>query len=193
MSRPRPAALPLLHRQVLLTLAFLVAAAFLWPRAFFTGDTSLLADSKPVLGDYRSAPPFILCGSTTTPDGLHDPALAVRNKDGSPRPVAQIVSSEPLSHAPGKRITIALVTFAPGAWSPPHIHGGTVNVWVLKGTVKSQLNSGPMEVFTPGGTFFEPIGGTHTYSGNVSTTEEAQILAIFVHEEGATLTTYLDD
>lgn len=157
----------------------------------------LLAARAPILPqwnggestDYHAAPPFILCGSAV-PGAIHDPLLNV-NADGSPRPVARIVSSEPLSHAPGKRITIAIVTFAPGAWSPPHVHGGTVNVWVLKGAIRSQLNYGAMEVFQPGGTFFEPIGGVHSHSGNVSLTDEAQALAIFVHDEGATLTTYL--
>jgi quercetin dioxygenase-like cupin family protein len=138
---------------------------------------------------YQQAPPFILCGSAV-PGEFHDPLLNV-NADGSPRPVAKIVSSEPLSHAPGKRITITIVTFAPGAWSPPHVHGGTVNVWVLKGAIRSQLNYGAMEIFQPGGTFFEPIGGVHSHSGNVSMTDEAQVMAIFVHDEGATLTTYL--
>jgi quercetin dioxygenase-like cupin family protein len=139
--------------------------------------------------EYQAAPPFILC-SSAAPGELHDPLLTV-NADGSPRPVAKVVSSEPLSHAPGKRITIAIVTFAPGAWSPPHVHGGTVNVWVLKGTIRSQLNYGAMDIFQPGGTFFEPIGGVHSHSGNTSMTDEAQALAIFVHDEGATLTTYL--
>lgn len=44
----------------------------------------------------------------------------------------------------------------------------------------------------PGGTFFEPLGIIRTLPENVSDTESAQVLAIFVHEEGATLTTYLE-
>ena len=160
--------------------------------------TALLVARPPLLpqwsgnehtAQYQTAPPFILCGSAVAGE-IHDPLLNV-NADGSPRPVARVVSSEPLSHAPGKRITIAIVTFAPGAWSPPHVHGGTVNVWVLKGAIRSQLNYGAREVFQPDGTFFEPIGGVHSHSGNMSMTDEAQAMAIFVHDEGATLTTYL--
>ncbi len=178
---------PRVRQQYLLaTLALFTAALMLMARAPIIPHWNAASEAKP---DFKQSPPFILCGSAV-PGDLHDPLLNV-NADGSPRPVAQVVSSEPLAHAPGKRITIALVTFAPGAWSPPHVHGGTVNVWVLKGTVRSQLNYGPMEVFQPGGTFFEPIGGVHSHSGNVSMTEEAQVLAIFVHEDGATLTTYL--
>ncbi len=190
MNRSPPlftASMPRVQQHYLLaTLVLFVAALLLMVRAPILPQWNAISAAKP---DFTQAPPFILC-SSAVPGDLHDPLLSV-NADGSPRPVAQVVSSEPLAHAPGKRITIALVTFAPGAWSPPHVHGGTVNVWVLKGAVRSQLNSGPMEVFQPGGTFFEPIGGVHTHSGNISMTDEAQILAIFVHEEGATLTTYL--
>jgi len=160
----------------------MIIAAMMMIRAPLTPTWNVAAPS-----DIRVSPPFILCDGA---GGMNDPLLNV-NADGSPRPVAKVVSSEVLSHAPGKRITTVLVTFAPGAWSPPHVHGGTVNVWVLSGAIRSQLNYGPMEVFQPGGTFFEPIGGVHSHSGNMSMTEEAQVLAIFVHEEGATLTTYL--
>ncbi|MFM9888513.1 MAG: cupin domain-containing protein [Burkholderiales bacterium] len=174
------------QHSLLATLVLIVAATLCMTRAPILPQWNVESNAKP---NFAHVPPFILCGNAV-PGNLHDPLLSV-NADGSPRPVAQVVSSEPLAHAPGKRITIALVNFAPGAWSPPHVHGGTVNVWVLKGTIRSQLNNGPMEIFQPGGTFFEPIGGVHSHSGNVSTTEEAQVLAIFVHEEGATLTTYL--
>lgn len=139
------------------------------------------ANAEPTL-------PFVLCGAAV-PGGLHDPLLAA---DGRPRPVATVVSSEPLSHAPGKRITVAVVKFAPGSYSPPHVHGGTVSVYILKGTIRSQIDSGPIGTFKPGDTFFEPLGAVHTLSENVSTTEPAELLAIFVHEEGATLTTYLE-
>ncbi|MFN0305338.1 MAG: cupin domain-containing protein [Burkholderiales bacterium] len=174
------------QRPLLANLVLIVAAVLFMIRAPILPQWNPVSDAHP---DFTQAPPFFLCGSAV-PGDIHDPLLNV-NADGSPRPVAQVVSSEPLAHAPGKRITIALVTFAPGAWSPPHVHGGTVNVWVLKGAIRSQLNYGAMEIFPPGGTFFEPIGGVHSFSGNPSMTEEAQALAIFVHEEGATLTTYL--
>ncbi len=170
------------QQALLATTVMIVAAMLIMTRAPLNPTWSAAAGP-----DVKASPPFILCDGEGR---LHDPLLNV-NADGSPRPVAKVVSSETLSHAPGKRITTVLVTFAPGAWSPPHVHGGTVNVWVLNGTIRSQLNYGPMEVFQPGGTFFEPIGGVHSHSGNVSMIEEAQALAIFVHEEGATLTTYL--
>lgn len=151
-----------------------------WPSERAAGTES----ARP----FADAPPFILCGAAV-PGGLHDPLLAA---DGRPRPVATVVSSEPLSHAPGKRVTVAVVKFAPGAYSPPHVHGGTVSVYILKGTIRSQIDSGPIGTFNPGDTFFEPLGAVHSLSENASSTEPAELLAIFVHEEGATLTTYLE-
>ncbi len=134
------------------------------------------------------APPFVLCGGVGVVNGA-EPLLAA---GAPPRPTATIVSSEPLAHVPGKRVTAAVVDFPPGAVSPPHRHGGSVTVYVLEGTLRSQLADGPIDTFTPGGTFFEPLGIIHTHSSNPSATERARILAVFVHDEGATLTTYLE-
>lgn len=132
--------------------------------------------------------PFILCGGAGVVQGA-EPLLSA---SGRPRPAARIVSSEPLAHVPGKRVTVAIVDFPPGSISPPHRHGGSVTVFVLKGSIRSQLGQGPIETFPVGGTFFEPLGIIHTLSENVSDTESAQVMAIFVHDEGATLTTYLE-
>lgn len=131
--------------------------------------------------------PFVLCGGT----GVVNGAEPIQSAAARPRPSAQVVSSEPLAHVPGKRVTVAIVDFPPGSLSPPHRHGGSVTVFVLKGAIRSQLGNGPIETFPVGGTFFEPLGIIHTLSENVSDTDSAQVLAVFVHDEGATLTTYL--
>jgi quercetin dioxygenase-like cupin family protein len=132
--------------------------------------------------------PFVLCGGAGVVAGA-EPMFAA---SGRPRPVPKIVSSEPLAHIPGKRVTVAIVDFPPRSLSPPHRHGGSVTAYVLSGTIRSQLGQGPVETFRPGGTFFEPLGIIHTLSENPSDTEPAQLMAIFVHDEGATLTTYLE-
>jgi quercetin dioxygenase-like cupin family protein len=160
-------------------LVLLVAAAMLFARPPVAPNWGQVAEPPA---------PFEICAGPE-PAGLHDPLLAA---NGRPRPVPRIVSSEPLAHAAGKRITVAVVTFPPGGYSPPHRHGGTVSVYVLKGTIRSQLGNGPIGTFLPGDTFFEPLGIIHMLSENTSTVEPAEILAIFVHDEGATLTTYLE-
>lgn len=132
--------------------------------------------------------PFVLCGGA----GIVAGAEPIHSVSGRPRPVARVVSSEPLAHVPGKRVTVAIVDFPPRSISPPHRHGGSVTAYVLSGTIRSQLEQGPIDTFKPGGTFFEPLGIIHTLSENPSDTEPSQLMAIFIHDEGATLTTYLE-
>jgi quercetin dioxygenase-like cupin family protein len=107
-----------------------------------------------------------------------------------PRPVAQPVSSDALPHVQGKRITTMVVEFPPNGFSPPHHHAGSVTVYVLSGVIRSQLQGQPPIVYRPGESFFEPPGAVHLLAENMSATEPARILAVFVADEGATLTTY---
>jgi quercetin dioxygenase-like cupin family protein len=102
------------------------------------------------------------------------------------------VASYPLANAPGKRVTVVRVIYGPGGFTRPHYHAGTVTAYIVRGAIKSQLQGGPLETFTPGQTFFEPPGSVHMVSANASTTEESELLAIFVADEGAQLTTFLD-
>lgn len=110
--------------------------------------------------------------------------------NGTLRPTAQIISSDALPHVAGKNITTMVVEFPPGGFSPPHHHGGSVTVYVLDGVIRSQLQGGPAMVYKEGQTFFEPPGIVHLLAENVSATEPARILAVFVADDGATLTTY---
>jgi quercetin dioxygenase-like cupin family protein len=103
---------------------------------------------------------------------------------------AKVVRSEKLPNVPGKSVTAVVVTFPPGVKSPPHRHAGSVLVYVLSGEVRSENSAtGPAQVYKAGETFFEPAGSAHLVSENVSATEPATILAIFVADDGATLTT----
>jgi quercetin dioxygenase-like cupin family protein len=63
---------------------------------------------------------------------------------------------------------------------------------VTKGHKPSQLKGGPVEVFEVGQSFFEPPGAIHAVSANASNTEMAELIAVFVADEGAELTTFID-
>ena len=103
---------------------------------------------------------------------------------------AKVARSEKLPNVPGKSVTAVVVTFPPGAKSPRHHHAGSVLVYVLSGEVRSENSAtGPAQVYKAGETFFEPAGSAHLVSENVSTTEPATILAVFIADDGATLTT----
>jgi quercetin dioxygenase-like cupin family protein len=101
------------------------------------------------------------------------------------------VTSYALPNVPGKRITVVKVSYPPGGFTPPHRHSGTVTAYVTMGAVRSQLGGGPIETFKAGTSFFEPPGSVHLVSENASATEPAELIAIFVADEGATLTTFL--
>jgi quercetin dioxygenase-like cupin family protein len=104
---------------------------------------------------------------------------------------AKVARSEKLPNVPGKSVTAVVVTFPPGAKSPRHHHAGSVLVYVLSGEVRSENSAtGPAKVYKAGETFFEPAGSAHVVSENASATEPATILAVFIADDGATLTTY---
>ncbi len=111
---------------------------------------------------------------------------------GSPLDKVDIVDSYPLPNVPGKRVTIVRVFYGPGGFSPPHRHAGSVTAYITKGEIRSQLAGGPAETFKVGQSFFEPPGATHLVSANASMTEPAELIAVFVADEGAQLTTYLE-
>ena len=80
----------------------------------------------------------------------------------------------------------------PGGFTPPHRHAGSVTAYITKGEIRSQLGGGPIEVFKMGQSFFEPPGATHMVSANASDTEPAELIAVFVADEGAQLTTLIE-
>ncbi|MBS0222765.1 MAG: cupin domain-containing protein [Proteobacteria bacterium] len=120
------------------------------------------------------------------------PLCTVDASSGSSLNKVEIVASHALPDIPGKRVTIVRVTYGPGGFTPPHRHAGTVTAYVTRGHIRSQLKGGPLETFEVGQSFFEPPGAIHVVSANASNTEMAELIAVFVADEGAQLTTLLD-
>jgi quercetin dioxygenase-like cupin family protein len=120
------------------------------------------------------------------------PLCAASDPAGSSADSVEPVTSHALPNVPGKRVTIVRVFYGPGGFSRPHRHAGTVTAYITKGEVRSQLAGGPVETFKVGQSFFEPPGSTHLVSANASATEPAELIAVFVADEGAQLTTYID-
>ena len=106
-------------------------------------------------------------------------------------PVVKPVLSEKLPNVPGKSVTAVVVSYAPGGKSVSHRHAGSVFVYVLSGQIRSENSAtGPAKVYQAGETFFEPPGSEHLVSENASASEPASLLAVFVADDGAKLTTY---
>lgn len=100
------------------------------------------------------------------------------------------VTTEKLPNVPGKSITAIVIHYAPGAKSVKHRHAGSVLAYVLSGEIRSENSAtGAAKVYKAGESFFEPPGSAHLVSENASATEPASLLAIFVADDGAQLTT----
>ena len=100
------------------------------------------------------------------------------------------VLAEHLPNVPGKTLTAIVVKYPPGGRSPAHHHAGSVFAYVLTGHIRSQVSgAGPARVYGAGEVFFEPPGSQHLVSENASATEPASLLAVFVADDGAQLTT----
>lgn len=120
------------------------------------------------------------------------PICAADASSGSSLNKVEVVTSHALPDMPGKRVTVVRVTYGPGGFTPPHRHAGTVTAYITKGQIRSQLKGGPVEVFDVGQSFFEPPGAIHLVSANASNTDWAELLAVFVADEGAQLTTLIE-
>jgi quercetin dioxygenase-like cupin family protein len=167
-----PAYLRFIHPEVTVCNRFVLSGAVLAALAWLPGSP---------IGDELSFLFEPLCAAAVTP------ADAAR-----PIGISVPISSETLPNVPGKRVTIVRVTYAPGGYTPSHRHAGSVIAYVTTGTIRSQLAGGPVETFKVGESFFEPPGAIHLVSENASSTEPAELLAVFVANEGATLTTYIE-
>ena len=127
-----------------------------------------------------------------TLDGVLDAPMCATNASTGESQTVTPLGSYALPNVPGKRVTIVRVAYGPGGWTAAHRHAGSVTATVTKGVIRSQLDGGPVQDFTVRQTFFEPPGAIHRVSANASATEPAELLAVFVAEEGAQLTTFLD-
>ena len=164
--------LRVIHPEMTVSNRFVLSGAVLAALAWLPGSP---------IGDELSFLFEPLCAAAVTP------AAAAR-----PIGISVPISSETLPNVPGKRVTIVRVTYAPGGYTPSHRHAGSVIAYVTAGAIRSQLAGGPVETFKVGESFFEPPGAIHLVSENASSTEPAELLAVFVADEGATLTTYIE-
>jgi quercetin dioxygenase-like cupin family protein len=111
---------------------------------------------------------------------------------GSPLDKVEPIASYALPNVPGKRVTVVRVFYGPGGFTRAHRHAGSVTAYITKGEIRSQLGGGPIETFKVGQSFFEPPGATHLVSANASNSEPAELIAVFVADEGAELTTFIE-
>ena len=98
-----------------------------------------------------------------------------------PRETVEVLYDHELENAPGKSIIGLRVSLGPGAWTPPHRHGGaTVVAVVQEGEFLSGMNGNPPKVYLPGESFMERPGCHHTVGENNSNEKPTSIVATMV-------------
>lgn len=102
--------------------------------------------------------------------------------DGAKAAKVTLVYDHELPNVPGKSLRGVLVEYGPGGSSPAHRHPSSAFIYatVLEGAFKSQVNDGPVKLYKVGESWSEAPGDRHKVSANASTTERAQLLAVFV-------------
>ena len=90
-----------------------------------------------------------------------------------------------LPDVPGKEGLIERVVLSPGEVVPPHRHNADVFVYVLEGSIVTQLMGGKPRTVQAGDVFYESPTDVHIESRNASTTQPATLLVFFVKKTGA--------
>jgi quercetin dioxygenase-like cupin family protein len=83
---------------------------------------------------------------------------------------------------------VETVDFAPGEVSQPHRHNADLFVYVLEGSVITQVKGGSPQTVHAGEVFYE----SPTVSRNASDTQPAKLLVFYVKEKGAPPTVLLE-
>jgi quercetin dioxygenase-like cupin family protein len=101
------------------------------------------------------------------------------------------VFSHALPALDGKRLKVegVEVIYGPGAGSPAHRHPCPVIGYVLSGAIRTKVQGQDERVYAQGESFYEPPNGVHLVSSNASNAEPATLLAFFVCDHDAELST----
>lgn len=97
-----------------------------------------------------------------------------------------------IPNIPGKSLIAVEVTLAPGEVGKPHHHARSafIYVYMLSGAVRSQVEGEPPHDYHAGDTWYELPGAHHIVSRNLSASQPAKFLAVFVLDsDDKTLTT----
>jgi quercetin dioxygenase-like cupin family protein len=142
-----------------------------------------------IKGDFVMKHPLAIIAGSVLLAAAAFVSLPVGANETGDETVRPIISVK-LPNVPGKSLSAALVTYPPGGKSGKHHHAGSVFAFVVSGAIQSENSAtGPVKVYKAGEAFFEPPGSEHLVSANASETEPASLLAVFVADDDAKLTT----
>jgi quercetin dioxygenase-like cupin family protein/uncharacterized membrane protein YphA (DoxX/SURF4 family) len=118
------------------------------------------------------------------------------DQDGARRTRAGTVTrlmTRDLPDVPGKEGMVEIVDFAPGEASQVHRHNADLFVYVLEGSIVTQLKGGSPQTVHAGDVFYESPTDIHSVSRNSSDTQPAKLLVFYVKAKGAPPTVILEE
>ena len=109
-------------------------------------------------------------------------------------PVGKVtrLMTKDLPDVPGKEGMVETVDFAPGEVSQPHRHNADLFVYVLEGSVVTQVKGGSSQTVHAGEVFYELPTDVHIVSRNASDTQPAKLLVFYVKAKGTPPTVLLE-
>jgi quercetin dioxygenase-like cupin family protein len=117
-------------------------------------------------------------------------ALAVGSASAGTGKATTLMTKD-LPDGPGKEGMVEIVDFAPGEVSQPHRHNADLFVYVLEGSVVTQVKGGSAKTVHAGEVFYESPTDIHTVSRNASETQPAKLLVFYLKAKGAPPTVVL--
>ena len=106
---------------------------------------------------------------------------------------ATTLMTKDLPDFPGKEGMVELVEFAPGEVSQPHRHNADLFVYVLEGSVVTQVKGDNPKTVHAGGVFYKSPTDVHSVSRNASETQPAKLLVFYVKAKGAPPTVLVEE
>jgi quercetin dioxygenase-like cupin family protein len=98
---------------------------------------------------------------------------------------ARTLMAKDLPDLLGKEGMVEIVDFAPGEVSEPHRHNADLFVYVLEGSVITQVKGENPKTVHAGGVFYESPTDIHAVSRNASSKDPAKLLVFYVKSKGA--------
>ncbi len=113
-------------------------------------------------------------------------AMAQQSGGGQVK-VTQLSQRDIIEKLDGKdsRVTVEVVTIAPGQKDSAHRHVGPVFGYALEGEYAHAIDDEPIKTYRAGETFYEPSGSVHRVTQNPSGKTTTRLLAVILHPRDA--------
>ena len=118
--------------------------------------------------------------------------LALSSANSQVGKVTRLMTKD-LPDVPGKEGMMETVDFAPGEVSQPHRQNADLFVYVLEGSIITQVKGGSPQTVHAGEVFYESPTDVHIVSRNASETQPAKLLVFYVKAKGTPPTVLLGE